>query len=186
MNMLLAFSPFIAFVVLERLVGTLPGLLAGALTSIALLLHDRLRGGGQVKVLEAGTALLFSGLALWAWLDAGQGWSIAGVRLRVDLGLLLIVLVSLALRRPFTLQYARAEVSDEVARSPQFMRVNNVITGVWALAFALLVVADLLLLYMTQLPQRVAVMLSIAALYGAYKFTVWYPQRVRAQARAAA
>ena len=180
MNLLLAFSPFIAFVVLERLVGTLPGLLAGAEVSIALLVRDRLRGGGPVKVLEAGTAILFSGLALWAWLDGGQHWSIAGVRLRVDLGLLLIVLVSMALRRPFTLQYAREQVSADVARSPAFLKVNNVITGVWALAFALLVVADLLLLYVPQLPQRVAVVLTIAALYGAYKFTDWYPQRVRA------
>jgi hypothetical protein len=31
-----------------------------------------------------------------------------GVRLRVDGGLLLIVLVSLAIGKPFTLQYARA------------------------------------------------------------------------------
>lgn len=37
----------------------------------------------------------------------GAWWPIAGVRLRVDLGLLPIVLLSMAIGRPFTLQYAR-------------------------------------------------------------------------------
>ena len=36
-------------------------------------------------------------------------WSIVAVRLAVDIGLFLIVLVSLAVRRPFTIQYAREE-----------------------------------------------------------------------------
>jgi hypothetical protein len=100
--------------------------------------------------------------------------------LRVDLGLLLIVLVSLALRRPFTLQYAREQVPEEFWSSPQFVRTNYVITAVWALAFAVLVVADLILLYVPELPPRVGIIATIAALVGAIKFTSWYPERVKA------
>ncbi len=51
------------------------------------------------------------------------------------------------------------------------------ITAVWALAFLVLVIADLILLYMPDWPHRVGILLTIAALYGAFKFTVWYPDR---------
>ena len=59
------------------------------------------------KILEIGTFVLFGGLALYAVLG-GPMWSIMGVRLRVDAGLLTLVLITMAVGRPFTLQYARA------------------------------------------------------------------------------
>ncbi len=177
MNILLAFSPFLAFVVIERLLGILPGLLAGAALSIALLVLDRVRGGGPPKLLEVGTAVLFVALAAWSWLHGGNHWSIGQVRLRVDLGLLFIVLLSIAVRRPFTLQYARQGVPAEVASSPRFLRVNDVISAVWAGAFALMVVADLLLVYAPELPVQLAIIVTVVALLVAVKFTGWYPRK---------
>jgi len=176
MNILLAFSPFLVFVVVERIVGVLPALLCGAFVSIALLILDRLRGGGPIKILEAGTALLFTGLALWSWSRGGEHWSIAMVRLYVDLGLLAIVLVSIAVRRPFTLQYARQSVSPEVAQSARFLHVNDVISAVWAAAFAVMVFADLLLVYAPELPIKLAIIVTVVALLIAVKFTGWYPR----------
>ncbi len=182
MAMLIAFLPFIAFVIVEHLVGTLAGLIAGALISITLLVQGRVRGG-QVKVLEAGTALLFTGVAIWGFLGGVESWSIAGVRLRVDLGLLAIVLTSLALSRPFTLQYARERVSEEIARSPHFLNVNMVITSVWAAAFALLVAADLILLYLPNVPTRAAVFITLGALYGALQVHGLVPGACRRQVK---
>jgi hypothetical protein len=52
-----------------------------------------------------------------------------------------------------------------------------VITAVWALAFACIVAADLVMVYMPNVPLRVGIIVSIAALYGAYRFTGWYPKR---------
>jgi hypothetical protein len=181
MGMILAFAPFIAFALIDRLVAATPGLVAGALVAIALLLRDVLTPGRSPKVLEIGTAVLFSVLALYA-LIGDPGWSIIGVRLRVDAGLLLIVLVSLALRRPFTLQYARESVPKEFWDSPEFLRTNYVITGVWALAFAVMVIAELAILYVPEMPPRLGIFATIAALIGAAKFTSWYPERNRAKA----
>ena len=114
--------------------------------------------------------------ALYAVLGGPQ-WSIMGVRLRVDAGLLAIVLISMAVRRPFTLQYAREQVPQELWGSAEFIRTNYVITGVWALAFAVMVIADLILIYMPDLPHRYGIILTVVALYGAIKFTGWYPDR---------
>lgn len=82
MNILLAFAPFLVFVVLERAVGVEPGLLGAAATALAFLLRDVLPRTQAPKVLEVGTVLLFGGLALYGAL-AGADWSTAGVRLAV-------------------------------------------------------------------------------------------------------
>ena len=177
MGLLLAFSPFIAFFIVERLAGPTAGLTAGAVTSAALLARDWLRGRRPPKILEVGTLLLFGALALWAATEGAQDWTVAGVRLRVDAGLLLIVLASLALRRPFTLQYAREEASAEVAASPAFLAVNTVITAAWALAFVVMVAADLLLILRPETRPWIAIAATVAALTGAFKFTAWYPDQ---------
>jgi len=176
MGILLAFAPFIAFAIIDRLIGPTEGLIAGALTSAALLIRDWASAGKTPKILEVGTFILFGGLALYALL-VGLTWSIVGVRLRVDAGLLIIVLITMAVGRPFTLQYAREQVAPELWASPEFIRTNYVITAVWALAFAVLVIADLILLYRPDLSPRIGILLTIAALVGAVKFTSWYPER---------
>ena len=183
MNMLLAFAPFIAFVVIERTVGVSAGLAAGALVSAVMLARDLLSRGQRVKILEIGTFLLFGAMTLYS-LVFGASWSVPAVRLRVDAGLLVIVLASIALRQPFTLQYAREKVAPELWDSPGFIRVNYAITAAWALAFAAMVAADLLMTYVPSVPHSVGIVITIVALYAAIKFTGWYPQQQRAVQRA--
>jgi hypothetical protein len=178
MGILLAFAPFIAFALVARLVGPTQGLLAGVIVSVTLLVRDWVRPGRMPKILEIGTALLFGGLALYAVVGKPT-WSVIGVRLYVDTGLLLIVLVSMAVGRPFTLQYARERVAPELWSSREFVRTNYVITAIWALAFFVMVIAELALLYMPSLPQRVGIIVIVLALVGAVKFTGWYPEHVR-------
>lgn len=176
MGIWLAFAPFVAFAIVDRLFGSLEGLSAGFAVSAILLLRDWLGADRAPKALEIGTACLFGALALFG----NPGWSIMGVRLVVDAGLLAIVLVSLALRQPFTLQYARERVGPEIWASKEFLRINDVITAVWALAFLVLVAADAVLLYAPELPPRFGIIMTVLALVGAVKFTSWYPDRRRA------
>ena len=182
MNMLLAFAPFIAFVVIERTVGLSAGLAAGAVVSGVMLARDFLSPGRRTKILELGTFLLFGALTLYA-VAYGASWSVPAVRLRVDGGLLLIVLASIALRQPFTLQYAREKVSPELWTSPSFIHVNYAITSAWALAFAAMVAADLLMAYVPSVPHPAGIVITIAALYAAMKFTGWYPAHQRSAHR---
>lgn len=178
MQLLLALSPFAAFLAAERLFGTTVGFAAGALVSCILLGRDRLRGRHEVKLLELATALLFSGLAIWATAVGAVHWSVAGVRLRMDGSPLLIVMASMVLRRPFTLQYTKARVSAEVVTSPAFLRLNMVLAAAWALALGVLALVDLLLIVQPEVPTWIAVVLTLAALAGALKFTTWYLARI--------
>jgi hypothetical protein len=167
------------FALVDRIASPSAGLIAGALVSAALLLRDIVTSGRATKILEVGTFVLFGGLALYA-MFGGAALSVIGVRLLVDSGLLLIVLGSIAVRKPFTLQYAREQVAPELWESPTFIHTNYVITGVWALAFVVMVIAELALLYVPDLPPRAGVIAIVIALVGAVKFTGWYPERVGA------
>jgi hypothetical protein len=178
MGIVLAFAPFIAFAIVERLLGSLSGLLAGALASGALIARD-LAHRRVPKIIEIGSALLFGGLALFANLTGMQFSVIAG-RLVVDGGLLLLVVFSLMIGVPFTLQYAREQVSPELWFSPAFKRTNVVITTVWAFALAIIAAADALLLLRPDVPRQIDILAIVAALVGAMKFTRWYPERGRA------
>ena len=176
MGILLAFAPFVVFAVLDRIVGPADALGAGAAVSAALMVRDLVAPGRSVKILEAGTFVLFAGLALYT-LVTGANWSVIGVRLCVDAGLLLVVLASMAAGRPFTLQYARDQIAPEFWNRPEFIRTNYVITGAWALAFGVMVLAELALLYVPGLPPYAGVVAIILALVAAVKFTGWYPKR---------
>lgn len=181
MGILLAFAPFLVFVILERFAGYATSLLAAAVTSALLVLKDRI-SGGSIKVLEAGTLMLFTGLAVYAAIRK-PAWSILFVRLLVDAGLLLVVLASLALKQPFTVQYAKEQVAAEFWTNPGFLRTNYVITGVWALAFALLVATEAAMLYVPSMPQKAGIWVVMLVMYGGVRFTVEYPKRQRAAGR---
>jgi signal transduction histidine kinase len=176
MTLLLAFSPFAAFAIVERLFGVVDGLGAGAFVAAILLLRDAISAQRKVKLLEIGTTLLFAALAIYAVVFDVQ-WSVAAVRLRVDAGLAFVVLASIALRQPFTLQYARETLSRDRLDSPRFLRVNYVISAAWAVAFTVLALADALMEYVPAVPRSAGIALTIVAIIAAMKFTRWYPVR---------
>jgi protein-S-isoprenylcysteine O-methyltransferase Ste14 len=101
------------------------------------------------------------------------------VRLIVDTGLLAIVILSIAIRQPFTLQYAREQTPPAIWGNSEFVRSNYVITTAWAFAFAVMVTSGLALLYIPGTPRQIGVLAIIAALIGAVKFTGWYPEQAR-------
>lgn len=65
------------------------------------------------------------------------------------------------------------------ASSPTHGRLKN--AGRWVLAFLVMVIAELALFYMPDIPPRVAIMMVILALVRAFKFTECYPERARAR-----
>ncbi len=177
MNIVLGLAPFIVFFVLMRAVSAPAGPAAAFAVSVLLGIRQW-RRGESVKVLEVGSLLLFGALLLYT-LIAALDWTIATVRLAVDGGLLAIVLASLASGMPFTLQYARESVPQELWTSPIFMTTNRRITGVWAAAFAVMIAADAAARDLAAIPLWVEIAASIVAFAVAVWFTRWYPAVVR-------
>ena len=182
MGLFLGLTPFIAFFLMMRLVSPMAGLVS-ALGVSALLSAWMYRSGKSIKILEIGSLLLFGALVLYTWIAAPR-WTVATVRLAVDAGLLAIVLISLVIGKPFTLQYAREQVAREFWSSPQFLAANRLITAAWAGAFAVLVAADAAAEYLTWIPVGVDAAVSVAAFLAAVGFTIWYPTVIRRRALA--
>src|ERR1700733_5165846 len=98
MAILLAFAPFIAFAICDRFVGPNVGLVAAAIVAAGLIVRG-IAMRQSLKLLEIGTLILFAGLAVYAYVGRAQ-WSLYGVRLWVDAGLLIIVLVTMIVGQP--------------------------------------------------------------------------------------
>ena len=182
MSILLGLSPFLTFFVLMRLATPGAGLIAAFAVSSLLCLRIWWRSE-SVKILEVGSLILF-GLLTGYTLLAAPPWTVATVRLAVDSGLLAITLVSLAIDRPFTLQYAREQVPEQYWGLPVFLVTNRIITGVWAATFAIHVATDAAAEYVPAIPIWRDVAVSIAAFVGAVVFSRRYPEAVRRRALA--
>jgi hypothetical protein len=175
----LILAPFGAFATLMLVTSATASLFAAAAIGVMVIAHDILRGR-SIKMLGAGSVIVFVGLGLYLTLvDAGL--SSSAVNLAVDAGVLAISLTSLAIRQPFTLQYAREMVDAETAASPGFLTASYIITSAWTLAFLLMLLANVLMIYVPGLPLWSGLAIALAARNTAIYFTKWYPKYRRAK-----
>ena len=184
MTIFLILVPYGAFSLLMLATSATVSLFASAAICLMVVAYDIL-GGRSIKMLGAGSALLFGALGGYLVLiDPGLGNS--AVKLTIDTGVLAISLASMAIRRPFTLQYALEAVDAETARLPGFMKANYIITGAWTAAFVLMALANLMLIYIPGLPLWSGLAIAFAARNTAVYFTKWYPAYRKAKYSAAA
>ena len=183
MSFFLILLPFLVLSTLNWLLPITISLFIAAAVSIALIVFERTRGQ-SAKVLNISAAVIFSGLGLIMLLIDGA-WSGATVRMTIDVALLCVVLISIAIRLPFTLQYAREQVAPEVRAMPEFIRTNYVLTWAWVGAFVLMLVADMVSVWWPSAPLWIGVIVAFAARNAAVQFTKWYAQRARDRANAA-
>ena len=112
---------------------------AAALTLTLIVMWAGNRRGIKVHSLEVFGAVVFAAFValgilgsptLVGWLELWAGEITNGA-------LAAYALTTLAIRRPFTISYARDTVDPEHWNSPLFVRVNYVLSAVWAGAFVI-------------------------------------------------
>src|SRR3954469_18710876 len=150
MTIFLILAPFASFAALMLVASVAASLFTGAAIAAAIIGYEVLRGR-SVKMLAAGAVIMFSSLGCYICLIDGD-WSATEVRLAVDIGTIAIALASIAIRTPFTLQYAREAVDAETMKLPGFLRVNYIISWAWIFAFVLMLIANLATIYVPSLP----------------------------------
>jgi hypothetical protein len=179
MTIFLILAPFGAFGLLMLVTSAAISLFATAALCLAIIAHDVIRGG-SIKMFMAGAVIVFGALGCYVTLIDGN-WSGVAVRLAVDGGFLAIALLSIAIRLPFTLQYARESVDHATTLLPGFMRANYIITWAWTGAIVLMMIADIMMIYLPSLPLWIGLGVAFAARNSAVYFTKWYPQYRRAK-----
>ena len=173
MTIFLILAPYGAFSLVMLVTPTPVSLFAAAAIGMIVIAIDVLRGR-SIKILGAGSAMLFTAIGAWLTL-VDPDLSNSMVKLAVDSGVFAISLGSLAVRFPFTLQYAREIVDAETAGLPGFMTANYIITAAWTGAFLLMMAANVLMMYVPGLPFWSGLVIAFAARNSAAYFTKWYP-----------
>lgn len=175
MQMILGFLPWILFWVILGFHEPEPAAFSAFFATLIVIINDR-RKGKSVKMLLAGTLIFFLILAVAAlFTDLNQAgpW----VRFWSDAVLVLIALLSILIRKPFTIQYAQEMMPKEYWKSTVFIRTNYVITYAWLTAFGLNLIFPVLKLCDVPLPRWLGTVLSLLIIFAAAKFTKWYSQR---------
>ncbi len=179
MMIFLILLPFGVFSALMLLTSAETALFASAATGLAVIAWDAFRGR-QLKMLGAGSVVLFLGLGCYLTLiDAGL--STSAIKLTVDAGVLAIALVSLAIRHPFTLQYAREVVDAETLALPGFITANYIMTWAWTACMVLMMAGNILMIYLPGLPIWAGIAIAFAARNSTVYFTKWYPEYRKAK-----
>ena len=140
----------------------------------------------KLKMLDVVSILFFALLTILGFvLDPGQlSWLDNYSQAISSAALALIVLVSLAWV-PFTAQYARDDVPREFWDTPNFKRINLVLSAVWGLVFLACAILGFIAggndgnLVLNWVIPIVLVVL-------AFKFTAWYPEQVKGEGAATA
>ena len=177
MTIFLILAPYGAFTSLMLLTSATASLLGAALVCAGTIAFDAWRGR-SLKILAAGSAILFAGIAAYLNL-IDPNVSDKAVRLAVDIGIFAISLGSMLARYPFTTQYALESVPAEIAAMPGFMRVNYIITGAWTAAALLMMLANAAILYLPGLPIWLGLAVAFAVRNSAVFFTKWYAAQRR-------
>ncbi|MDH6261001.1 hypothetical protein [Bradyrhizobium sp. BR13661] len=174
MTIFLILAPYGVYTFLMFMTSAMVAVFAGSVICLATIAIDVARGR-SVKVLAAGSAILFAGIGLYlAFFDPTL--SPLAVKLSVDIGIFVISLGSMLARRPFTLQYGIENVPAETAAMPGFLTANYMITAAWTVAALLMMAANIVLLYFPGLPVWSGLAVAFAARNSAIYFTKWYPE----------
>ena len=174
MTIFLILAPYGAFCFLMLVTSAAVSVFTAASVCVAVIAIDALRGR-SVKILGAGSAILFASIGLYlVVIDPAP--SPSAVKLAVDIGIFAISLGSMLFRFPFTLQYAIETVPAETAAMPGFLRANYIITGAWTVAALLMMLANAAMLYVPGLPIWSSLAIAFAARNSAVYFTKWYPE----------
>lgn len=179
MSLLLAFVPWIAFslVAVTPLGNPMMSLILAFVVAIALTLLTSYRQLLKGYILSVVSLVFF--VVFFILIIGLQQYYLANYLAILSMGTLTVVCwATILCRFPFTLQYSREGVEPERVKNALFLRINYIITAVWALAFTLGFAIDAFLLLNPTSGLEFWDNLKWVFMVIAIVFTVWYPSYV--------
>ena len=174
LKLVASFAPWLAFLLIAR--DTVARVEIGLLTGLALAVVMAVLKVNRGIIMWV--SLVFFAAATAAVVLAHNMWTVRHMGVLANGALALAAWGGLLLGRPFTLEYARAQTDPSVWRQPLFLRVNRLLTAVWASSFTVntaIAAAQQHGLW----PSWLGLLVSNAVLIGTAGFTSWYPGHVR-------
>lgn len=181
LKLLLGFAPWIAFLFIAH--GSLfrlkLGLVVAAILTLVMAVTKLHRG----VIMWVGIA--FFTYASIAVLVFENMWTVRHMGILANGALALGAWGTLAVGRPFTLEYAREHTDPSRWNDPLFIRTNVIITTVWAVVLSIGAGLAWLKTQPTGQPEWVLEVTNYAFMLSAVTFTNWYPVAVKRKALAA-
>ncbi|NCC41301.1 MAG: hypothetical protein EOM21_18095 [Gammaproteobacteria bacterium] len=177
-KLLLAFSPWLAFLVIAH--DSLFRLQLGLGVALALSVILGLTGIHRGVILWAG--LIFFTFASIAVIGFQHRWTIQHMGVLASGMLATATWLSVLIRKPFTLDYARAHTDPSLWNDPVFLRTNRILTSAWGVIFTLnaLLAVGKMQSYLLE-PWQYEIITYVLLVSGAV-LTSWYPKRVKSRA----
>jgi anti-sigma-K factor RskA len=178
-----AFLPWIVYAVVPS--GSWQwGAVAALVVAVFLVAQQRRAGRpADAVIIEMGSAVFFAALAVLAFADPHSGLHPYSAGLANGM-LALIAVISLAVRRPFTLGIAKQSTPREYWNQPAFLRINMIITSVWAASFAVAAIVIALIAHAGPGHMTPIVIVQVAGLVAPMVFTNRYVAHVTSMAQA--
>lgn len=139
-----------------------------------LFSYSKLRKG---FILEWGSLLLFfAGIISHV---VGTQWLIQHLSILMSLFFIAAAGISLLIGRPFTMQYAKLEMDQKVWNHPLFLRINQIMTGIFGIIFLGVALVNLYRYFHPGILNgwivwSIAILVKIALIN---KFPNWYKKR---------
>jgi hypothetical protein len=174
-KLLLAFSPWLSFLFIASgsLLRLKLGLVVALLLSVAMGITRLHRG----VILWAG--LLFFTYATLAVVLFNDMWTARYMGVMANSALAISTWLTIILKKPFTLDYAREHTDPSFWGSPLFIRTNVVITSFWSSIFTVNTILAWGKIEHLILPEWGYEIITYTLLIGTVVFTKWYPSRAR-------
>lgn len=175
LKLLLAFAPWLAFLFIAHggLLRLKIGLAVALLLSVVMGLARLHRG----VILWVG--LVFFTFATVMVLVFQDMWAIRHMGVLASGALALGSWLSVALRRPFTLEYAKEHTDASLWNDPLFIHTNMLLTSLWATVFSLNTLLAWGKMHQFILGEVAYELVSYALLVSMVLFTNWYPAHVK-------
>jgi hypothetical protein len=174
-KLLLSFAPWLSFLIIahDSLLRVKIGLIAALVLSVVMGVLRLHRG----IILWVG--LFFFTAATVAVIGFEDTWTLRHLGVLANGALAAGAWLTIAVGKPFTLDYAKEHVDPSLWTEPAFVRSNVLITAVWATTFTINAALAFGKMERIALTELAFELISYSLLIGTAVFTVWYPQHLR-------
>ena len=180
LKLLFTFAPWISFLIIaqDSLLRVKIGLV------VALVLTVGMSLAGLQKGMIRWASVLFFVYATIAIVIFDHAWTLQYLGVLANGALAIPAWLTILLKQPFTLAYAKAESDPAVWNQPAFIRSNYLITSIWAVTFTLCTMLAYFKMRELFLPAMDYVLVSYSLMLLACVFSTWYPARLKKKAAA--
>lgn len=175
LKLLLGFAPWLAFLFIAH--GSLFRLKVGLIVALVLAVAMGLMRLHRGVILWVG--LVFFSVSTLAVIGFEDMWTVRHMGVLANGAMAVATWYTVAVKRPFTMDYARDHTPPELWSHPTFLRTNQIITSAWATCFTLNAGLAWHKMALHRLPDWGYEAISYTLLLSCAVLSTWYPAHLK-------